>query len=447
MGSYLPQKTYVVCLNQLGTEYKQLELSEERANNSINTVKLGSESRVFLVKIDKNLTEDFTCKSGCSSGAGTTAIGVGVIAGMGVAVGVGAVASGLAGTAALAAGIAVIPVAGWIIGGALAIGCLAYGLWEMMKSPTCSQMIGYEESQWRMVHPTVRFDSKGVERKNQFYALTQKSKLVCKEPGGILLPFISESLAKQAAQEIGNNNQNELKTNVVGGLFTGFLLGFSFGGATSLGAIKIGLSFGGWTLAGHYAINPYVVQPSADWTADKIAHAEGINKTYEELKELPYKDDNPPIRPTDNEGTLETIYGVYNDSKSINTDKSHREALEKDLKALEQKRGSQARRNHQNQISEKIQNGHYGEDIKKLFTKNNGRMRGVTETNVKKAINSKSNSVGSRKKGVIKASSEGLIGLMFPFISTYFGNEAIRLGANMYQQDTGNSVSVNSIKH
>ena len=108
------------------------------------------------------------------------------------------IASGLT----VAAAVSVIPVAGWIAGGLIAVGCLAYGIWQMMKSPTCSQMIGYEESQWINHHQTVRFDSSNVAMKEKHLALVKNSMLKCKEPGGMLLPFISESAAKQAAEAI-----------------------------------------------------------------------------------------------------------------------------------------------------------------------------------------------------------------------------------------------------
>lgn len=35
MSSYLPDKTYVVCTNQLGIEYKQLTLSESRTEKTV----------------------------------------------------------------------------------------------------------------------------------------------------------------------------------------------------------------------------------------------------------------------------------------------------------------------------------------------------------------------------------------------------------------------------
>lgn len=54
-----------------------------------------------------------------------------------------------------------VPVAGWIVGGAIAIAAIGYGIWQMMQTPTCSEMIGFEESQWKKHHTTVYFDSNG----------------------------------------------------------------------------------------------------------------------------------------------------------------------------------------------------------------------------------------------------------------------------------------------
>lgn len=51
MGSYLPDKVYTVCMNQLGTEYKQLTIDNELRPKANQTVKLGSESRIFLSKL------------------------------------------------------------------------------------------------------------------------------------------------------------------------------------------------------------------------------------------------------------------------------------------------------------------------------------------------------------------------------------------------------------
>ena len=172
MSSYLPDKVFVVCTNQLGAGYKQLTVDTSLRPSSNQTVSLGTQSKVFLVKIDKKLTSDFVCKSGCSSGAGTVAFGAGVLTGL-----------------AVAAAVATVPIAGWIIGGAIAIGCLAIALdaWLIATSPTCSMMLGYEESKWMMHHTTVRLDSQNVSLKDKHLALVKNSMLICKEPGGMLL--------------------------------------------------------------------------------------------------------------------------------------------------------------------------------------------------------------------------------------------------------------------
>lgn len=255
MGSYLPDKVFAVCTNQLGTGYKQLTIDNELRPTANQTVKLGSKDRVFLVKIDKKLTDNFTCKSGWSSGAGTAAFGAGVLTGL-----------------AVAAAVATVPIAGWIVGGAIAIGCLIWGAFQMAKSPTCSEMIGYEESKWVMHHQYVRFDSANVEIKEKHLALVKNSMLICKEPGGVLLPFISESLATQAGENIGHNNQLEMGLSTAVGAFSGFMFGYGFGWAALA-------QFAVWTGIGHYVISPLAAR-FGDATGSMLG-----NDTYDEIKD------------------------------------------------------------------------------------------------------------------------------------------------------------------
>lgn len=128
MAVCLPENVFAVCTNQLSAKNENFKLSSDRKSK---TVFLGSKNTVFLVKMDKKLSADFTCKSGWSSGAGTTTFGGGVVLGM----------------LLVAATAATVPVAGWIVGGVIAIAAVGYGIWQMSKSPTCSQMIGFQE--WR----------------------------------------------------------------------------------------------------------------------------------------------------------------------------------------------------------------------------------------------------------------------------------------------------------
>ncbi|WP_185290783.1 hypothetical protein [Chryseobacterium lactis] len=458
MSSYLPDKTYVVCTNQLGVEYKQLTLSE---NRSAKTVQLGSQSRVFLVVLDKNLTEDFTCKSGWSSGAGTAAVGAGVIVGMAATVGVG-LASGLT----VAAAVAVIPGIGWIAGGLIAVGCLAYGIWQMMKSPTCSQMIGYEESKWINYHPTVRFDSSNVSLKEKHKALVKNSILKCKEPGGMLLPFISESSAKQAAEAIGYNNRRELATNAAAGFLTGFLLGTGIGGAgAAAGAGFLGMSaptlsilsttgaFLGWTAAGHYIITPYVFTPATTWTSENIAQLEGTSSSYDTIKGEAYSKPSGQQwesipDPAANNDTLQTLYGIR--QNMVENGASKKQIAEINKAIVEAQKAGTYKVSEVPAVKtvfENSRNGKYGESVKEIFTNKSGTGTGMNrQGNYEQAGNLKQENIRANNQENIKNLKSATALVVAPFISSYFGNEALRLGAQIYDQDATNSIKVMSEK-
>lgn len=446
MSSYLPDKTYVVCTNQLGIEYKQLTLSKSRTET---TVQLGSQKRMFLVVLDKNLTEDFTCKSGWSSGAGTAAVGVGIVAGL-----------------AVAATVAAVPVIGWIIGGAIAAYCLYSGIKQMMQSPTCSQMIGYEESKWINYHPTVRFDSSKVSLKEKHKALVKNSILKCKEPGGMLLPFISESSAKQAAEAIGYNNRRELATNAAAGFLTGFLLGTGIGGAgVAAGTGFLGMSaptlsvlsttgaFLGWTAAGHYVITPYVFTPATTWTSENIAQLEGTSSSYDTIKGEAYSKptgqqwDSIPD-PAANNDTLQTLYGVRQNMVENGASKQQIAEINKAI-AEAQKAGTYkvSEVPAVKTVFENIRNGKYGDSVKEIFTNKSGTGTGMNrQANYDKAGNLKQESIRANNQENIKNLKSATALVVAPFISSYFGNEALRLGAQIYDQDATNSIKVTSEK-
>ncbi|MFL9834243.1 hypothetical protein [Chryseobacterium terrae] len=447
MSSYLPDKTYVVCTNQLGIEYKQLTLSKDR---SAKTVQLGSQQRVFLVILDKNLTEDFTCKSGWSSGAGTAAVGAGVITGL-----------------VVAAAVASVPVIGWVVGGLIAVGCLAYGIWQMMQSPTCSQMIGYEESKWINHHQTVRLDSSNVSLKDKHLAIVKNSMLKCKEPGGMLLPFISETSAKEAAEAIGYNNRRELATNAAAGFLTGFLAGASLGGAgAATGVGFLGMtaptisvlgttaSFLGWTAAGHYVINPYVFSPATSWTSENIAQIEGTTDSYSTIKnEANSKPDgqqwNSIPDPAANNDTLQTLYGVR---KNMIENGASKQQIAEINNAISQAQKAGTYKASEvpavKAVFENIREGKYGQAAKDIFTNKSGNGTGMNrEANYAKTSNVKQENIKANNQENIKNLKSAGALIIAPFISSYFGNEALRLGAQIYDQDAANSIKVVASNH
>ncbi|SEP64314.1 hypothetical protein [Epilithonimonas lactis] len=445
MGSYLPDKVYTVCMNQLGTEYKQLTIDNEMRPKANQTVKLGSQNRVFLVVLDKKLTADFKCKSGWSSGAGTVAFGAGIAVGMAATVGVG-IAAGLT----VAAAVAVIPVAGWIVGGAIAIGCLIWGAVQMMQSPTCSEMIGYEESKWVMHHQTVRFDSQNVSIKEKHLALVKNSKLVCKEPGGVLLPFISETLAAQAAKAIGENNQTEMKWGVAAGFISGFMLGNGFGWG-ALGQYVV------WMGIGHYALNP-----AANWFGDTTGAALG-NETYDEIKENAYQDPEWWEDPTENAATINPN-DEYNAPDDINDIKNLTDIRDNLIKnkgnanhiaqinaALERANangGSLSARNNPEMkaVLAKIKAGEFGEEVRRIYTNSRGTMGGMNTTaNAQEAIDSKQSNIRANNRANLATGAKaigGAIQILQPFVCAYYGERAVRLAAEIFDQDATNSVSV-----
>jgi len=437
MGSYLPDKVFAVCTNQLGTEYKQLTINSELRPNANQTVQLGSQSRVFLVKLDKKLTADFTCKSGWSSGAGTVAFGAGVLTGL-----------------AVAAAVATVPIAGWIVGGAIAIGCLAIALggWLMASSPTCSQMIGYEESKWIMHHQTVRFDSQNVSIKEKHLALVKNSMLVCKEPGGVLLPFISEALAAQAAKAIGDNNQTEMGWGITAGFISGFMLGSGFGWA-ALGQYAI------WMGIGHYALNP-LANKFGDATGDMLG-----NETYDTIKDNAYEDPEWWEDPIENATTINPNdeYNLPDDVQDVRNltqirdlmikNGANKNDIAKINAAIERARingGSLAmsKNPEMKEILTRIKAGEYGEEVKRIYTNKSGNMRGMnTRGNANEALQSKQSDIRTNRTTSLKTGAKalgGAIQILQPFVCAFYAERAVRLAAEIFDQDAVNSVSVNS---
>jgi hypothetical protein len=446
MGSYLPDKVFAVCTNQLDTEYKQLTIDNELRLAPNQTVQLGSQSRVFLVKLDKKLTADFTCKSGWSSGAGTVAFGAGVLAGLAVGLAIGTV-----------------PVIGWIIGGAILIGtaAIALGAWMIAESPKCIQMIGYEESKWVMHHQTVRFDSKNVEDKSKHLALVKNSMLICKEPGGVLLPFISQSLASQAAKAIGDNNRTEMGWGIAAGVISGLMLGGGFG----LPAIK---AYVIWMGVGHYLVNP-----GARIFGGVTGKVLG-NETYDTIKDNAYEDpewwedfgkdegrenfseDAKKINPNDEYNLPDDWEGVKGLTQILDLMKKNgasKDDIGKLNAAIERARANggslaMSKNPEMKEILIKIKAGEFGEEVRAIYKNKNGKMTGKnTKSSIDKSISSKkgnirANNKASRIKGF--KGIGGAIQIVQPFIGAFYAETAVRLAAEIFDQDTRNSIKVNA---
>lgn len=425
MGSYLPDKVFAVCTNQLGTGYKQLTIDNELRPTANQTVKFGSKGRVFLVKLDKKLTDDFTCKSGWSSGVGTAALGASMLGGLSVAL-----------------SLSLIPVAGWVAGGLLAVGCVIWGIFQIAKSPTCSEMIGYEESKWVMYHQFVRFDSSNVNLKEKHLALVKNSMLICKEPGGVLLPFISESLARNAGKNIGHMNQLNMGLSTAVMAFTGFMFGLGFGWA----AIA---QFAVWSGVGYAFITP-VVNEFGSFTGDLFG-----NETYNKIKEnsyqnISYEKDPTEIKPTDNYdivGGIMDLTGLFKLKKLLvenGASKNDIAQINEAIKTAQNNGGSMlpSKNPQMKEILSKIKKGEFGQQVKDIYTNKRGNMQGKsTETNARKAISSKKMDVFENRKSAAKGIGAP-IQLLQPFVSAAIAESAVVLGAEIFDQDNNSSISV-----
>lgn len=441
MAVYLPEKVFAVCTNQLNSDYKQFFVSDDR---KFKTVQLGSQKRIFLVKLDKKLSDEFKCKSGWSSGAGTVAFGGGVVLGM----------------LAVAATSATIPVAGWIVGGVIAIAAIGYGIWQMMQTPTCSEMIGYQESQWKNHHSKVRFDSRNIATKDLYLALTKNSMLACKE-GGVLLPFISRIAAGNAANSIASNNNTEKLINIGSGLLAGVLFGFSMGttlpvggmlgGARSLHVLTQTAIFGAWLPVGFYVINPIASNT-----------AQGINSAlsdgdYENVKGNS-ADSSSLIQPTDSWDPL----SPRNDIREIRTNLVMNNATRSDIATFDsgvaeaERQGTYSLRNNPQlrEMITRMRNGEFGPELQNRITNRNGTLRGmINERNINRvsqAHNERGNTMiqeNIRTNYVSGAKAAGgIITLIAPFVSNYFAESAIRIAAEEFAADATDSITVNAVE-
>ncbi|MBP1221981.1 hypothetical protein [Flavobacterium sp. 1355] len=265
------------------------------------------------------------------------------------------------------------------------------------------------------------------------------------------MPFISESLAAQAAEVIGNNNQTEMGISAVVGAFSGFMFGFGFG----WGALA---QFVVWTGVGHYVISP-AVNLFGDTTGSVLG-----NDTYDEIKNNSYKSpewwENPNedvqgISPNDNydlhEG-LQDAQGLIQLKKLMmqnGADKNDIAQINEAIKAAQNNGGSLAADNNplMREILIKIKNGEFGPGVKDIYTNRDGNMRGMnTEANAREAISSKETSIKNNRMVGLKGAGAA-IQLLQPFICAFIGERAIRLGAEIFDQDTGNSISVKAMDY
>ncbi len=257
MSSYLPENSFVLCTNHVGTGYRQLLKDGDR--RSQETVYLGASKKLFLVEVDIKIDSDFNCKTQWNSVVSNAALGGGVAAGL----------------LSIAAVSALIPGPGWVVAaicvGAVAVSALAMGLIGYFSNrKKCSNLLSSVGTSWQLPHPSVKFDTHA--------ALTKTSFIQCQE-GGQLIPFVSELAAKEAASSVGWRTIGEVGTNGAVSVISGFLLGNGLG--TVVGAL-----YGLGSVGVSYIIGTEVmpmVYDEQESSIRKESEYEGADRYYQQM--------------------------------------------------------------------------------------------------------------------------------------------------------------------
>lgn len=421
-SSYLPEKTYVVCNNQASMEYREL-----LADSDIRAVSIYyKDKRALLTKVDKKLCSDFTCKTAWSKGLSRSAFVGGVGVGLGIAI---ASAS--------------VPVIGWIVGGAIAIGAIAMAVYEISNAPKCSEALGNSVSQWSIYHQNVKF--------NQHNAILSCSVLFCGE-GGVLMPFVSKTMAEKTAKSIGRMNIADISINLVVSGLSGYAVG-------SLQGVKEFFMF----VAG-IGIGKMIIEPSADWVGEQYGYLQG-NDRYDKIAKS-------RIEPSSQEDILDDIMKSSNPAEDIKDIKNNSAQIIQAMKANGE--SQQAIRNFEaainsakttgsfgenNKVAQEvlsnIKQGKYGEQIKSNFTNTKGNSRGMhTQSNYDKSINQNTQSIRANRWKSLTESRKGamtILSILQPFVSSIFDKQtlimAIEQQETMEEQNAKNSISVISTNY
>lgn len=419
MSSYLPEKTFAVCSSQSTSGPLPLLATRE------GTVNYASQSVLFLTIVDRKLDGQYSCKTKWSSGAGTAAFGVGIMAGL-----------------AIAATVATVPVVGWIVGGAIAIGCIAYGLFKMFgPKPTCSEMIGFQESSWKNQHPMVRFD--------KIPAVTKKSFIMCKE-GGILIPFLSESAAIEASKSVANKNKVEIGLVGLASLLGGTAFGFTLGTGGLLSAGKdFALGF-----LGSYAvfqplehIEKQVIRGIVDEDENNLYYDQILEEINGESSQFDSIDDSyNPI------GVLEGLQEIKANAIEAGATSAQINEINAAIAEAE-KLGSYARNINPSaqRVFDNARNGVYGEQVRNNFTNRAGNGRGMNQGgNYEASAQNRQSELNRQNRQLTTSKAMNAINmatLVLPFITTGLSEATLKSLTNAGSDEDANGLNVNAQQH
>lgn len=425
MSSYLPEKCYVVCTNHMGLGYRQLERAGGERTEFTVIFKAGQ--RPWLTREDKKLSEDFECKNKWASPVAFGAFGAGL--GTGVAI-----------VAVTGAAVGWIPVAGQIVLGVVAVACIAYALYSFFTSKSkCSDRLASPASQWIIFHQTVTF--------NGFNAVNKRSILKCQEPGGFLLPFISESLAAEAARSIGLNNIADIGLNGLASAVSGLFVAFA---AIPAAGASAGMAL--FSTAGQFsigmAVGKYIINPITDAEREGLRNILGGGEIYDNMNATPdsQSDGIDPSTEWYPGDTVEVVKDLRSMREMARQNGASQQSIEQLNEAIRSSEGNRSLSPDKNpamrQVVQNIKEGVYGNEVRNMFRNRSGNMRGMNRlANYERAVSAKNESIRTNRANQRESGGKvlgNLLQIFQPFISTFFSEQARSAAAQYAEQDLAN---------
>ncbi|GAB2703783.1 hypothetical protein GCM10027037_32090 [Mucilaginibacter koreensis] len=400
-SSYIPKDTYTVCTYQLNAEPKKLIVTRK----AVSVFKHAKEKPLLTVD-DRNINEEFVCKSPMNTMASFLAFGAGV----------------------LVAAVALTNPVGWVV-----LGCVALAAGAVYAVVTITHKCSgpLKSGSWTLPHPKAQF--------NSCQAITEVSMLKC-NVGGVLKPFFSYAAAKDAAEDIMWNNLAELGLNTVGSFFGGLLLPGALAGATGIAIAK----FLGGTVVGIGSMYGLTYAERAALRSDgELSN----NQVYTNLNSDAV--DSNSFLPTYsdpyyyNPGALGNIQDLKNFAEAYKKGQAGAAdyGVQSQLNEIAGLNRQQLYRNATaRSLLQRMNNGELPE-LRRAMTRYNSNR--VNPTMAAQAIEANNESFKNNLKAMSRKGGEGLL-FFLPMVSTYFTENARKAFAEEALKDMGHGINVSA---
>ena len=215
---------------------------------------------------------------------------------------------------------------------------------------------------------------------------------------------------------------------------------------------------------GHYALNPAARQFGRATEGDIFNNTGGEN-TYTNMRQNANSnpewwenagDDVSTINPNDEYNIREDASDVRNLSqirdimRRNGASRNDIGQINEAIKTAQNNGGSLAadRNPQMAEVLAKIKAGEYGQEVKDIYTNRSGNMRGMnTRAKSAEAVESKQANINANRNRGFAAGARavgGAVQILQPFIGAYYSERAVRLGAELFDEDASNSINVSA---